>query len=301
MGGLLAGAAIGVGTKLIDNMINAGQAENMQEMNIRGQKEMANFNRGQQMLMWNDTGYGAQIKQMQEAGLNPGLMYKGAGGGGQTNATPGNVPGQNQQSGSVGEGIKTGMMNELQNAQIENLKADTVKKTTEAQEITERTPTYAKGMELTDSQIQEIASKMGVNEAEIKSKLQGIKVGEAEVKVKEAQVPQIEAETKKIETITPIERDILKEELKGQVTRNLYLGHKEKAELENLLQDVVNKKTQLEQTGQKLDIETFTAEMKADYPGLFDVAGRAIDGIIRGMQRLTKGTDEGLIRKIEKR
>jgi hypothetical protein len=47
-----------------------------------------------QMDMWNKTNYGAQMEHMKKAGLNPALMYGGAGQGGQTGSqTGGSAPG----------------------------------------------------------------------------------------------------------------------------------------------------------------------------------------------------------------
>ena len=57
------------------------QFGNQQELNKQGQKL--------QMQTWRDTGYGAQMEMMKEAGLNPGLMYGMSGGGGQTTGSQG--------------------------------------------------------------------------------------------------------------------------------------------------------------------------------------------------------------------
>ncbi len=56
------------------------QHGNQQELNIQGQ-ELG-------MKTWRDTSYGPQMKMMEEAGLNPALMYGMSGGGGQTTSTP---------------------------------------------------------------------------------------------------------------------------------------------------------------------------------------------------------------------
>ncbi len=65
------------------------QFGNQQELNKQGQKL--------QMKTWKDTGYGAQMEMMKEAGLNPGLMYGMSGGGGQTT---GSQSGGSAQSGN---------------------------------------------------------------------------------------------------------------------------------------------------------------------------------------------------------
>ena len=43
----------------------------------------------QQLAMWNETNYGAQVSHLEAAGLNPALMYGAGGGGGSTTAGSG--------------------------------------------------------------------------------------------------------------------------------------------------------------------------------------------------------------------
>jgi hypothetical protein len=63
-----------------------------------------------QMDMWNKTNYGAQVEHMKNAGLNPALMYKGAGAGGTTGSQGGG-------SASMGSS-QQGKVMDLQNALI---------------------------------------------------------------------------------------------------------------------------------------------------------------------------------------
>ncbi len=92
------------------------QFENQQELNKQGQKL--------QMQTWKDTGYGAQMDMMKEAGLNPGLMYGMSGGGGQST---GSQSGGSAQSGNshapmdIGASVQAGLMM----AQAKKLNAET--------------------------------------------------------------------------------------------------------------------------------------------------------------------------------
>ena len=72
-----------------------------------------------QMDMWNKTNYGAQVGHMKDAGLNPALMYKGAGAGG----TTGSQGGGSASMGSSSQGKIMDLSNALMGAQIESLKA----------------------------------------------------------------------------------------------------------------------------------------------------------------------------------
>jgi hypothetical protein len=81
-----------------------------------------------QMDMWNKTNYGAQVEHMKNAGLNPALMYKGAGAGGTTGSqTGGSASMGNSQQGKVMD-----LSNALIGAQIEGLKAKATKDLSDA-------------------------------------------------------------------------------------------------------------------------------------------------------------------------
>jgi hypothetical protein len=73
------------------------------------------------MDMWNKTNYGAQVGHMKDAGLNPALMYKGAGAGG----TTGSQGGGSASMGSSQQGKIMDLSNALVGAQIGKLKAET--------------------------------------------------------------------------------------------------------------------------------------------------------------------------------
>ena len=97
-------AAIGTGLGLITQKIadkrQLKQQEKLNELQIKGNKELAKYGNELQYEMWQKTNYPAQVEMLKEAGLNPGLMYGGAGAGGQTGAsTGGQVTGGNAPAG----------------------------------------------------------------------------------------------------------------------------------------------------------------------------------------------------------
>lgn len=57
------------------------QLKNQQELNKQGNEL--------QFDLWNKTNYGAQVKHMNEAGINPALLYGQSGGGGATTGSQG--------------------------------------------------------------------------------------------------------------------------------------------------------------------------------------------------------------------
>lgn len=101
-------------------------------------KDMTDYNTDKQMDMWNKTGYGAQMKQMKDAGLNPALMYGKGGAGGSTaiaaaSGSAGNAP----QIQPIDASKTTMGLMQLANmeAQKENIIADTNLKDVQANKL----------------------------------------------------------------------------------------------------------------------------------------------------------------------
>lgn len=147
MGKIITDMLQGVGSQIIGGgmgMILGGinderqrqQQEALQRIQIKGQKEMTDYNMAKQLQMWHDTGYGAQRKQMEEAGLNPALMYGMGGGGGQTaGGASGSVAGGQAPSGGGEIQAMAGMGMQLQllQAQKEVLETQAQKNKAEAE------------------------------------------------------------------------------------------------------------------------------------------------------------------------
>lgn len=304
--GTAVNTGLGIATGVMEGNVQQHFNQQNQAMQIAGQKEMGKFNQELAMDMWNKTNYGAQVDHMEKAGLNVGLMYgKGAGGGATAQTPPGNVSAQQTKIDTT-KGMGMALQNEAIQSQIEVNKSQAMKAGAETEEIKARTPTYEKGMEKTDSEIQEIATRLNVNVETAKKIMQEVTESKSRVPVNEMQVVKgeaetnkVNAETNKIQELLPVEKAKMQQELKAEITRNVYLDRKEKAELDNLVQDVINKKAQIMQTGQKLDIEQFTEEMKADYPSLWNVAGRTIDATMRGIMNMMGGYNNK--REVQKR
>lgn len=89
---------------------------------------------GQKMGLetWEKTGAEAQVRQLHKAGLNKGLMYSGAGGSAPTTQTP---SGTTQRGTPMGLDLSKGVDAVRQQAEIDNIKADTEKKKEETENI----------------------------------------------------------------------------------------------------------------------------------------------------------------------
>lgn len=110
------------------------QQDKLNKQNATLQKELTRFQNEEAFKMWQRTNYQAQTEEMRKAGLNIGLMYKGAGQGGtlQNNAATVNAPEAPKGNNEIGMGLQLGLQNQLQKAQIENIRAQTEKTKIEA-------------------------------------------------------------------------------------------------------------------------------------------------------------------------
>ncbi len=95
-GGDMLGAGMGIASGLVDAFDIGGnrrrrkqieQQQKLTDMQIDANKQLADYGMGISKEMFEATGYGAQRRQMEEAGLNPALMYGHAGEGGSTMST----------------------------------------------------------------------------------------------------------------------------------------------------------------------------------------------------------------------
>lgn len=132
-GGGAGGAVIGGMMGMLSNWMNNAQQQHNNEL-LANQQNVQNMQQGLQnnelaMRMWRDTNYSAQIKEMEKAGLNVGLMYKSGAQGGTTASPAGNVrSGDNTKGDNIGamamQGL--GMMSqvELNQAMAEKAKAE---------------------------------------------------------------------------------------------------------------------------------------------------------------------------------
>lgn len=134
------GLSAGMGLLLqgINDRRQLRQQQKLQDMQIKGDKQITDYNALKQMEMWRNTNYPAQMAMLKAAGLNPALIYEGGGQGGSTAITQGNVTGAAAPTGGqeIQQMMAMGLTRDLQLAQIENIKATTEKTKAETQKTT---------------------------------------------------------------------------------------------------------------------------------------------------------------------
>lgn len=87
--GPIVSGAFGLMNRSANNRRQLEQQQKLQDQQIKGAKEMTDYQKETQMDIWNKTNYGAQVEHLKKAGLNPGLMYGMSGGGGATTGSAG--------------------------------------------------------------------------------------------------------------------------------------------------------------------------------------------------------------------
>jgi hypothetical protein len=136
-----AGAVLGLALERHNDRRQVKQQKKLTDVQVNANKQMTDYNTAanykSQLDMWKATNYGAQMDEIKKAGLNPALLYGMSGGGGTTvgsGAIAGNVSGGQAagNSGETGMGIMNQMNLAMQQAQIDNLKANTNKTNAEA-------------------------------------------------------------------------------------------------------------------------------------------------------------------------
>lgn len=130
--------AIGMGIQRLgvnyDHRKQREQNEKLMAQQIAGEEELMKLQNKYQLEMWDKTGYGAQVKQMKEAGINPALLYGMSGGGGQSmgagmpgisTATAENPKTSQGTAAMMGMGLQAAAQVSLLQAQKENVEAQT--------------------------------------------------------------------------------------------------------------------------------------------------------------------------------
>lgn len=228
LGMQVAGSAVGAGMGMLlgghERKQQLKQQTKLQNLQIAGQKEMGMFNREQQMKLWEDTNYGAQMAQLKKAGLNPGLIYgMGGGGGATTDVATGNVAGSQARQGGEAAGMAIQMQQAaLMAAQTENIKADTEKKkadtgltgvNTDIAKLEKELKEYAlpNAKSMTDQELSRLRTEVqmlwtsrdiqdATKQTEIDKKSAELTAIYAEIAMKQANIGKTEEETKRIAT-----------------------------------------------------------------------------------------------------
>lgn len=294
MGGLASAgisAGIGVGSNLLNNLMYGSpkqQQQQMQDMQIKGAKELADYNNQKQMELWKATNYGAQREELEKAGLSASLMYGGSGAGGGT-------------TGSGGGGMPTGDTGSAQmmaKMQAQAMNADTVLKLATADKTKAET----------DNLKGEIKQGLGLDNIakEFENKLNKDSREDQLATIKEtARKLTGEANSAGVKGAVDTATQVAQQEqiLAGAVgaVLNNYATmsgvEKNEAEMKKWADEIAQKWQELKLKGEQVNIERFKAEVMANTPGINQVIGGKIDNLFNAISEISDITDTNKFRR----
>lgn len=281
-------AAIATGGNIISDIFNMGSSESNRRKQVKSQKELTKFNADQQLRLFEETGYGAQVRQMENAGLNPGLIYSQGGKGGDSSL--------NASSGvDVPYVEKSNMMDiALKSAQVEMLKSQAEKNIADAEKT--------KGVDTDEGKARIESLQQGVKTAKaqeawlkVESDLKAIEQYE-KLASQEDRLDYIKFYTKQALHNASIaeneewlssetkknKRDIIRANaiqgfLQNELTKENIAKTKE--EVREIANRINQKWMEISQTADKIDIEKFKAEIEAEFPTTGKATGKALTEI----------------------
>lgn len=278
------------------------QQQKLTDMQLQADQRMGDFNRMQQMKMWEDTNYKAQMDQLEKAGLNPAMIYGMGGGGGSTaQSSPGQVHGANAPSGGgeMTQMAQTMTQMGLMRAQIENINADTEQKKAETankplqgQQIQMQTESLAQGIEnlkvqekLTrvDTELRQVQAS--VARQTIMDQMQAIE-NEA-IKGKEI-IKQLQLDNQLSEAQMEDKINILKTNAVGALIENALRTEqitKTKEEVRQISNKILQEWTSLDIQAQDMLIKKTLGEYEINHPQVLKVLGGAIQRLANSLAK----------------
>lgn len=314
--GEIAGQGMGMVNANQQRQFDKGQAREADARALANSKEMALFNNKLQKDMWEYTGYVGQVDQMKRAGINPALMYGGAGSGGSTNVSTQTMQGtaaKAQMPDGRGMGMAIGDAI-LKAAQVDNIKADTEKKQVEAEKLagvdTEesraRTADLTQGVE--NKKAQEYLTKAQGYMQDMQNFEQGASQKDRLEQIGWA-TERAENEVRQMRNETYVSNATVQDKIKqiraqatGAVIENRAkeTGIKlTETQIDALKAKVMQDWESLKQGENKIAIDKFKAELDAMYPGISDTIGGALNAIMEDLREVLGEEDGERGRKIQ--
>lgn len=306
------GMGIGAAANLLTNAFGQNQQLRQQEklmgMQIKGAKEMADYNRELQMKTWHDTNYSAQVGEMNKAGINPGLLYGMGGGGGTTTGSPGGA----MPTTATAEGPSTlskGMMEmslltsqkKLLDAQAAKAEAeanktkgvDTEKATTEIQNLTQGIENAKAIQQLTKAQtfMQQLDNQFQYKTFDDRQKFIEFNTDKALQQVLQAENETFISNKTIQEKISIIQQAAIEAQLKNlNLNKDIQVKDAELKQIAQKINESIANVYQgwekLNQTERQTRVQEFQANFKAEHPGLLEVLGKNSNRVIEGTLEL---------------
>lgn len=285
--GPIAGAWLG--GLLGQNAREEQMADNLklQENQIKGSKELAQYQNKMQMDMWHNTNYQAQMEEMRKAGVNPALVYGKGGGGGtttgggmNTSVNAGNAPDANSRVASQMNAMMMASQIALTQAQTEKTKAEAGAIPTTIANVGADTAN-----KLTQNEIQELELKFRRETFEDAQKTiqanTSKAISEAQIATNQSVVGR-ETQDKQIKIIE--QKAIGETLINASIRKGIQL---DQAKIEEITAKILQGWEGLKQGDERIAIEKFRAEIDAQYPNLMNTLGRGVDDGVEALFRAT--------------
>lgn len=325
------GAGLGIMLGREQDKRQLQQQRHLTDMQFDAQRRMLDYSKQKELEMWKATNYPAQVAQLKQAGLNPGLLYGMSGGGGTTvgggspSISGGTAAGHSGEPQALaGMGMQLGMMAAQQEllksqARLNNVEADK-KAGVDTQEAKTRIANILQGVE--NQKAQQELTQVQTNIARLDERLKDETIDNME-ELTDWQVQKAAQETNNLwlqglitkatandvidklhaEAIGAYIENALKKQSISQSEEQVKKWAQEIAQqwlqLKLKAQEVSNQSRGLDQKDTEILIDKFKAEFEAQNPGVLKQASGWINDLIDGMRRLMgKETRPG--RKIQK-
>jgi len=308
----LIGMGIGAATAKWNDERQLKMQEKLQAMQEAGNKRMANYSQGLNKEMWDYTNVENQVKHMKAAGINPALMY-GQGGGGGTTANGGNAGSVSAGSaptggGEMGMGIEMGMQLQLMNAQKEVLlsqakknevdAAKTAGVDTELQKASIERAWQGLANDRNTYDIQRLQETMMnlENYKALATQNDAISYIGYQTKLASKQLVSAAAQANVDQATVQDRIKIIQETAIGAVLGNELTKSNVQvndAQIKKWAQEISQGWQGLDQNNRRIKLQAWEAEIRAQFPGLGQTAGKLFNNVLEGIDEVfenSKGT-----------
>lgn len=293
------------------------QQQKLTDMQLAATKNLNQFNYDQQLKMWHETNYGAQRKELEAAGLNPGLLYGMSGGGGTTTGSGGgSVSGGIAPSGGgeVATGVGMALQLGILKAQKENIESSTNKNNVEAAKTagvdTTKTQTEIESLTagIENTKAQAAYTQVQQTLAEIQADIQGSEINDMKAIIRYG-MQKLYAEMQSADITANVDKQTQMTKIKTAQTQLLSIGIQNaltkaqtdltteqinkvksdidlnKQQLSNWIQDNEIKWRYLSNDEKRVEIQKMAQSLSSDWQvadRFVDVLENVLDGILRG-------------------
>lgn len=268
--GSIIGAGLGLALEGHEDRRQLAQQTKLTNLQTQAQQGLTEFNMQKQLELWQKTSYPAQVEQLEKAGLNPALIYGGgAGAGGSTAISPGNVSGATAQQGGgnevsqiAGLGLQAATQTQLIEAQKENIEADTENKKAQNPNFGKEGANLDSDTKLKLAQIKNQDAQTALTQ--IQTGIAGVQwdwdsaTKQDRESIVNMQLSKMIEECKILEAQRTITEGTVKTQI-AQAQRNLYNSILDsaikKAQAANVSQDTINKMMELTKISSDINID----------------------------------------------